>query len=197
MKTVFRDEWLVVVDKPSGLPSQPRADRSGTDVLQELNEPDAALVHRLDQPASGLLVVALHPHAAAGLSALFRDHDLERVYRAVLAGTVASTSWTAPLDGQSARTDLTAVGTGSGFTAAELRLHTGRTHQIRKHAALAGHAIAGDRRHGGDVGHAWPRLALHAWRLRFVHPVTGATLELTAPVPEDLALLWSVAGGPA
>ena len=194
---MFQDEWLVVVDKPSGLPSQPRADRSGSDVLAELNQPDAALVHRLDQPASGLLVVALHPHAAAGLSALFREHRLERIYRAVLSGTVASTRWTAPLVGQSARTELTTVGTGSGFTAAELQLHTGRTHQIRKHAALAGHAIAGDRRHGGDVGHAWPRLALHAWRLRFEHPVTNEAIALTAPVPEDLAMLWSVAGGPA
>ena len=111
--------------------------------------------------------------------------------------------WEAGLDGRSARTDWLSVAHGQGMCVVEATLHTGRTHQIRRHAAEAGHPVVGDRRHGGAVGRAWPRLALHAWRLSLPHPITGQTLSLEAlPGPDLVPLLvragWTVPrDGPA
>ena len=76
----------------------------------------------------------------------------------------------------------------------ECRLETGRTHQIRRHAADAGHPVIGDRRHGGAAGKLWPRLALHAWRLAFPHPRTGEVVDLQVALPADVSPLFVRAG---
>ena len=85
------------------------------------------------------------------------------------------------------------------MTVLEAQLHTGRTHQIRRHAAGASHPVIGDRRYGGAAGRAWPRLALHAWQLRLPHPRTGKPLACEALPGEDLLPLltrsgWDTAG---
>ena len=197
IRVVHLDDHLIVVDKPSGMPSQGTRDGpAGVIDLVQRTEPDATLPHRLDQPASGLLVIARSERAASPLAAVFREHRATRVYRVVLAGVLsAPVTWGAELDGKHARTQVIRAVRASGFSAVEIRLETGRTHQIRRHAALAGHAVVGDRRHGGEMGRAWPRLALHAAALQLVHPVSGEELAWTAPVPEDLAGLGRVAGG--
>lgn len=190
----YRDRWLVVVDKPAGLPSQ--GARGGSDsVFDRLQATEAyvALHHRLDAAASGLLVLALHRDANAGLAAAFREHTARRTYAAVADGRLATSTWTAPVDGKPATTVARAVGTGAGMTALELHLHTGRKHQLRVQAAMAGHPLIGDRRYGGEVGRRWPRLALHAVRLELDHPVTGEPLSVAAPLPDDLQPLWAQA----
>ena len=87
-------------------------------------------------------------------------------------------------------------GLGAAF-AARFTLQTGRTHQIRQHAAMAGVPIVGDRRYGGDAGTWLERLALHAGRLRLTHPATGDVMTWTAPLPPPLDSAWAAAGGPA
>ena len=77
--------------------------------------------------------------------------------------------------------------------ALSVQLQTGRTHQIRRHAADQGFPVAGDRRYGGAAGGLWPRLALHACTLALTHPITEEALSLSAPIPEDLASLWAQA----
>ncbi len=196
-RLVHLDPFCAVIDKPSGLPSQ--AGRDGAPGLVErvrsAGLPGAALHHRLDQPASGLLILALDPLAHPGLARAFRERIATRVYRAVLSAPVADATWEAPLDGRPARTHVTPVGAGSGYTAVEVRLETGRTHQIRRHAAMAGAPILGDRRYGGEVGRGWPRLALHACRLGLPHPVTDRPMAFTSELPPDLEGLWRLAGG--
>lgn len=197
---VYRDRWLLVVDKPSGMPSQP--DPSGDDdVYTALTriETYVGLHHRLDRPTSGLLVVAIDPAANAPLADAFRRHAVHRTYAAVLAGAwptgTDTLTWDHAVDGRPARTTARSAGSAGGLVAAWLTPETGRTHQLRIHAAMAGLPIVGDRRHGGAVGGWLPRLALHAAELRLDHPVTGEALAFRAPLPADLRAAWQAAGG--
>jgi len=197
IREVFRDRWLLVVDKPSGLATQPT--REGDDNVYDrlvAREGYVGLHHRLDQPASGLVLVTLDEAVNPAVAAAFRDHTARRTYRAVLWGDAVDAVWSAPIDGQRARTRVRVLGRDNGFTAAEVSIETGRTHQIRRHAALAGAPIVGDRRYGAEAGTAWPRLALHAARLELAHPRTGAPLTFEAPLPDDLVELWTLSGGP-
>jgi len=165
-------------------------------VLSRLG-PDARLPHRLDAGASGLMVVALHPSVHKPLATAFAQRAVKRTYLAVLDGTLPSpTTWSRPVGGKSARSHVEPLAHGGGTTAARLTLDTGRKHQLRVHAAMAGHPILGDRRHGDDVGRRWPRLALHAAQLQLPHPRTGTALALQAPLPPDLVELFALAGHP-
>ncbi len=196
---IYRDRWLLVLDKPAGLASQ--AGRDGGPSLYDAvraREPYAALHHRLDTPASGLILLALDREANPALAEGFRERTISRVYLAAALGDPGEQGrWAEALDGRPAATRWRRLGARRGMCALELRLETGRTHQIRRHAAGAGHPLLGDRRYGGAAGRAWPRLALHAWRLTLAHPVTGAPLSLEAPPPPDLAPLLIRAGAPA
>ena len=195
--TLFRDDWLWVVAKPAGVPTQ--ADRAGSpDLAAALSRHTDYLGvhHRLDQPASGVVLFTVHPGANAAIAAAFRDHTIERTYLAVLTGDLDGPErWSTPIDGRAATTHATPVGRGAGLSAARIHLETGRTHQIRRHAALAGLPLAGDRRYGADLAHAWPRLALHAAALAVTHPHTGVRHRWAAPMPDDLLPLWARAGG--
>jgi len=170
------------------------------------------IVHRLDRDVSGVLVVAKHDRAHRGLAAQFTVHSIERIYEAIVWGVPSPAEGRIdrpigrdPRDrlkmavvegGKRAVTRwrlLEAAGTrGSRL---ELVLETGRTHQIRVHLSSLGHPILGDRVYGPRLPAglsaaartriaALDRLALHARELAFTHPVTGARLRFTAPVPE-------------
>lgn len=192
----YRDRWILVVDKPFGMPSQP--DQGGHANVYDLvvaRERYAALHHRLDTPASGLLVLSLSPQVNAALARGFREHRIQRLYLGVVVGDPGPSGvWDAPLDGQRARTRWERCGVGEGMSVLRFDLETGRMHQIRRHAAAAGAPLVGDRRYGGAAGRAWPRLALHAARLVLPHPVTGSRLCIDAPMPEDLRALVARAG---
>ena len=193
----YRDQFVVVVDKPCGLPSQVGRD-GGRDHVHGIvagNEPYAGLHHRLDTPASGLLILAVDKAANAGLAKGFREGTIHRTYLAVVLGDPGPKGrWEEPLDGDEARTRWKRRSSAEGVSVLEVELDTGRTHQIRRHAADAGFPIIGDRRYGGAAGRAWPRLALHAARLALEHPVSGKPLAVDSPVPEDLQGLFAQAG---
>ena len=197
LRIVFEDAHLVVVDKPFGLPSQGTRDRTVAHVVSRL-EVDRAYVglhHWLDTPTSGLMVLTVSRDANTGLAAAFRAGRVLRGYRAVVLGDPgASGRWTEALDGKAAVTRWTRLATAAGMAVLDVALETGRTHQIRRHAAGALHPVVGDRRHGGAVGSAWRRLALHARTLAFPHPVSGDALAFECPVPEDLRALVARAG---
>lgn len=186
MRVAWRGDGAVVVDKAAGIPCQ--ATRRGQrSLLDDVADAFGAAfpVHRLDQPASGAVLVALDAAAAGRWSKHLREGRVERAYVAVLVGSVADGDWVWPIDGRPARTSLRVTAAGAGLTAVELRLDTGRYHQIRQHAALAGAPIAGDRRYGVEAGRRWPRLALHAHRLG----LPDGTVVACA-LPTDLAGLW-------
>jgi 23S rRNA pseudouridine1911/1915/1917 synthase len=211
----YRDEHLAVVVKPAGVPTHPTENRrAGTLVnrLLGMGVPLApgggplrpGIVHRLDAGTSGLLVVASDDETHRALSALFKAHGADRRYLALVRGVVVHERFEvdAPLGRRGARIRVDALGGRSAATVFEVRERferaslleatprTGRTHQIRVHLAAVGHPILGDGRYGGGGDEArslgLERPFLHAWRLGFDHPATGARIDLEEPLPEDL-----------
>ncbi len=212
----YEDDWLIVVDKPGGLAAHPAQGVEGED-LQEIvrrHAPGAALLHRLDREASGLVLLSKQREANAPLQAQLEKHEIERVYLAVLAGAlkdgervvdrpvperaqgrraVRGRPPPGALPARSTFTTVERLGPGKPATLVEVRLETGRKHQIRVHAASIGHAILGDRRYGGPEA---PRLMLHATRLAFAHPEGGRRLVIeAAPGADFVAVLQRCRGG--
>ena len=209
----FEDEHLLVVDKPAGLVVHPAPGHASGTLVHGLlaydveggEEPERpGIVHRLDRDTSGLLVVARSPEAHRRLEELVRTRALTREYLALVAGRPSSRRGTidAPI-GRDRRDPLRhSLDTDAPreavthFELEELlprhallrvRLETGRTHQIRVHLAAIDLPVAGDPLYGrpGDLG--LERQFLHATRLAFEHPITGVPIDVTSPLPEDLA----------
>jgi 23S rRNA pseudouridine1911/1915/1917 synthase len=221
LQIVHQDEFLAVVDKPAGLVVHPAPSHTGPTLVDELTEilgggadPDRpGIIHRLDKGTSGLLVVARDDETHAALQEAVRKREVERVYLALAGGRLASRTGTidAPI-GRAARQRHRMAVSGAAarqarthFTVLELlpresyleaRLETGRTHQIRAHFAAIGHPLTGDSTYGGAIRHGLERQFLHAHRLSFRHPRTGAELSLISPLPEDLAAALEAARAP-
>jgi 23S rRNA-/tRNA-specific pseudouridylate synthase len=170
------DDWLAV-DKPAGLPTQPPRDRKqiSLEELLRIEYKRIWLVHRLDTPASGVIVFARSAEAAARLSAVFASREVRKIYIArvdpPLAGEIEIDT---PIEGKDAST----IVRSRERDLVEIEIKTGRSHQIRRHLSEIGHPIVGDRRYGSTINA--PRLMLHAWKLE--HPDLGL---IEAPVPPD------------
>ena len=223
----WRDEHLLVVRKPAGVPTHPTENRrSGTVVNRMLGMgvPLAprggplrpGIVHRLDAGTSGLLVVASEDETFEGLASTFRRHEAGRAYLALVRGSIPHDRFEvdAPLGRAGARIRVDATGGREATTEFEVRERfdratlveaeprTGRTHQIRVHLSSIGHPILGDRRYGGGGDDArelgLERPFLHAWRIAFDHPITGERIDLEDPLPPDLRrALERARSGPA
>lgn len=215
---VHEDEHLVIVDKPAGLVVHPGAGQEeGTLVngllarypeMHTVGQADRpGIVHRLDRGTSGLMLVARTAVAYEALVAMLGAREVDRRYRALVWGTLASptglvdapigrsardrTRMAVTVGGKPARTRYEVVRTYHEpveVTELRCRLETGRTHQIRVHLASIGHRVVGDARYGGQrQSLAMSRPFLHAEHLALDHPVTGEPLVFTSPLPEDLA----------
>jgi 23S rRNA pseudouridine1911/1915/1917 synthase len=208
----YEDDHLLVVDKPAGVVVHPaRGHRSGT-LAQALAgvaaggpRPDrAGIVHRLDRDTSGLLVVARSESVFESLKALMLAREVTREYLALVEGRPTARTGTieAPLgrdrgvrtristdtaQPQAAVTHFAVERALPAATLLRVRLQTGRTHQIRAHLKAIGHPVAGDPDYGRAGLYGLERQFLHAERLAFTHPVTGAQVEVRSPLPEDLA----------
>ncbi len=174
--------------------------------LRDLDDPPErpGIVHRLDRGTSGLLMVARTAEAKASLTEQLRRRLVSRRYSALLIGHVEAESGVidAPLgrsprsptirtvvaDGKPARThyDVLARYGEPLVTLVDVRLETGRTHQIRAHFTAVGHCVAGDRQYGAEETMGLERPFLHAGQLGFEHPTTGEWLEFEASLPDDL-----------
>lgn len=205
-RVIHEDEDLVVVEKPSGLLTAPtpESDRNnlawllarrerGVPVHGTRTTPPAPIfvVHRIDLETSGLLVFAKTPDANRELSERFRTHDIDREYLAVVEGRFPDvTTCDRPIDGRRAVTHFAIEKRFALATLLRARLETGRTHQIRIHTRVLGHPVLGDPKHGRPAPAGLPsppRMALHATKLGFRHPATGAPMLFESPLPEDLA----------
>ena len=190
---LHQDEDLVVVDKPPGIlvvPAPGRGEATLVDrVSQQLGERVQA-VHRLDEETSGANVMARSETGRVGMEALFRTHAVAREYLALAsaapsppAGRIESQLLedaggvvrVVPRGGQRAVTHYRTICRRDRCTLLSCRLETGRRNQIRAHLAALGCPLAGDRKYGfrARPGERFPRVMLHSWQLRFVHPVTG------------------------
>jgi 23S rRNA pseudouridine1911/1915/1917 synthase len=196
---VFEDDDLVVAEKPAGLLTAPtpESDRNNLRSLLARRAGGAArplhVVHRIDLETSGLVVFAKSELANRVLAERFRTHDLRREYLAVVAGAFPDGLGVIdrPVGGRRAVTHMAIERRlGAEATVVRCRLETGRTHQIRLHAAAVGHPVLADPRYGGPPPHGIarpPRMALHATVLAFAHPRTGAPLAFESPWPADMA----------
>jgi 23S rRNA pseudouridine1911/1915/1917 synthase len=190
---VHIDDHVIVADKPAGLVTAPTPESNRGDMLDQLARAhgEVYLVHRIDLPTSGLLVFARTRAANKQLGDAFKAHDVDREYRAIAIGTVASQTIDRPIDARHAVTHIEALETLANATLVAARLETGRTHQIRIHLAGLGHPLAGDAQHGGETARTFlpraPRLALHAAVLGFTHPATGQRVKFESPLPAELA----------
>lgn len=234
LRVPYRDEHLLVVDKPAGLVVHPaRGHREGT--LAQLlgtvaaggEDPErAGIVHRLDRDTSGLLIVARSQESHRRLQRALAERRIVREYLALVHGRPPARSGTieAPIGrDRRARTRMAVEGAHprrarthfvierplGPFTLLRLRLDTGRTHQIRVHLQAIGHPVVGDPEYGrasragarqeqpptGDGELGLRRQFLHAARLSFEHPITGAPIEVRAPLPGDLEAALERAGG--
>lgn len=216
---LFEDEFLIALNKPSGF-----AVHGGTGIDSGVIEalrvlrPEARfleLVHRLDKETSGCLLIAKKRSALRALHELFRGDGIEKTYLALLVGCwQRKKQWVdAPLlknvaksgermvmvskTGKQAQTFFKRIQRFQDATLVEASPKTGRTHQIRVHAAYLGHSIVADTRYGDDKINqqfkqkGYKRLFLHAKKLTFPHPSTGEVMTLEAPLPLVLTTLLS------
>jgi 23S rRNA pseudouridine955/2504/2580 synthase len=222
--TVYEDPRLLVIDKPAGVAVHGGSGVS-FGVIEALRaaRPDETLelVHRIDRDTSGLLMIARKPAALRTLHALMRDGKVEKRYLALVKGKweLGRKRIDVPL-----RTDIRVGGErtvkahesgkeavsvfkpvqffGKKASLVEVELETGRTHQIRVHAAHAGYPLAGDEKYGEEEfnetmkASGLTRMFLHAHRLSFTWPDTGVEFTASAPLPADLAVVIDALSGP-
>ncbi len=211
LRIAYEDEHLVVVDKPAGLVVHPAPGHASGTLVHGLLAHDVAggheerpgIVHRLDRDTSGLMVVARSDEAHARLQNLVRQRALERQYRALVVGRPRSRSgrieapigrdrrdpFRRSLDTDTPRDAVTHFEVVELFprhALLDVRLETGRTHQIRVHLAAIDLPVAGDPVYGRPHELGLARQFLHAARLAFTHPFTGAPVDVRSPLPEDL-----------
>ncbi len=244
---LHEDDQIIVLNKPAGLlsiPSNPDAGSSEDTVLRRVREyrqfklghkSYVGMLHRLDRDTSGSLAVALSKDAHAAGREMFKDHRFERHYLALVQGvpnppegTIEARISSGYRDGRrklvddddeglESATDYRVKERLNGAALLELRLHTGRQHQIRLHLEKIGHPLIGERVYSG-IDHPRPRTQdpglrvfaqrnmLHAWTLEFPHPISGEPIAVEAPLPADflqtmkrlsLALLLALLSMPA
>lgn len=212
LSVVYEDEDVIVVNKPKGLVVHPAPGHPDGTLVNALlyhcggslsgigGELRPGIVHRIDRDTSGLIIAAKNDFAHQKLAAQLQDHSLARVYACVVvgnlredAGTVDAPIGRHPVDrkkmavlstGRPAVTHWQVLERYPGFTYAQCRLETGRTHQIRVHMAHLGHPILGDTVYGAKK--AVPGLVgqcLHAAELHFIHPRTGELVALCCDLP--------------
>lgn len=193
---VYEDAHFVVVDKPSGWLSVSTNFENEKTVHAYLKKiyKQVFVVHRLDQDTSGIMLFALTEEAFKGLKSLFKSHDIEREYIALVEGKMpmSTGTWRSylfedsnyyvhstqdPLKGELAITHYEVLKPKGRNTLIKLRLETGKKNQIRVHCQDAGHPVVGDKKYGGQGS---DRLYLHACHLGFKHPITKKQMSFSS-----------------
>ena len=210
---LYEDDAVLIVNKPTGMVVHPGAGRETATLVHALlahcpNLPEGTepnkpgIVHRLDKATSGVMVVAKTAESMQALLQQFKERRVEKIYQTWVMGKMMGQGLidraigrhvsrrqkmsSHTQKGRRALTEWEAVEQSSDRTRLQIKLHTGRTHQIRVHLAEAGHPVLGDTVYGKKTGAPlFPRLALHAWKLGFYHPVTGEWTMFEAPLPKD------------
>ncbi|CAM8629971.1 RluA family pseudouridine synthase [Candidatus Planktophila dulcis] len=217
LTVVYNDDDIVVIDKPVGCAAHPSPGWMGPTVVGALMAAGytistsgpaerAGVVHRLDAGTSGLMIIAKTENSYLKLKEMFRAHDVEKTYHALVQGHMDPSTGTidAPIDrhpkedhrfavvatGKESITHYEVIEYYRSVSLVKVELETGRTHQIRVHFSALGHPLVGDTTYGADpvlgkkmkMSRPW----LHALELRFNHPINGNPLVLTAPYPADL-----------
>lgn len=227
LAVLYEDDDVVAIDKPAGMVVHAGAGIHSGTLVNALVHRFAALsavggalrpgiVHRLDRFTSGVILVAKNDAAHQGLAAQFSGRQVEKIYIALVHGTVKAetgrierpiardpvrrTRMTARLkEGRAAWTEYRVLRRFAKFTLLEARIGTGRTHQIRVHLSSIGHPVVGDTVYGAPAKvegqEPLGRYFLHARRIRFRQPATGAEISVEAPLPVELEAWMAGLGG--
>ena len=210
LSILYEDEDILLVNKPAGMPVHPSMNNYRNTLAnalvwyyQQQGIPFTfRCCNRLDRDTSGLTLIAKHMVSSAILSAMTRHREIHREYRAIVRGHVQPSAGTinAPLsrkpgsviervvdfeNGESAVTHYKVLSEANGHSLLALKLETGRTHQIRIHMKYLSFPLIGDYLYNPDMEYM-TRQALHSYRLCFTHPITGQSMDFTAPLPEDM-----------
>ncbi|MCM3040442.1 RluA family pseudouridine synthase [Paenibacillus motobuensis] len=213
----YEDADVIVVNKPRGMVVHPAPGHSSGTLVNALmfhckdlsginGEIRPGIVHRIDKDTSGLLMAAKNDKAHASLAAQLKEHSVTRKYYALVHGNLSHDQGTvdAPIgrdphdrkmytviekNSKQAVTHFHVVERFGDYTLVELKLETGRTHQIRVHMKFIGHPLVGDPMYGRSKGIKMDGQALHAAVLGFIHPSSGQYIEFTAPIPNDMEML--------
>jgi len=227
LNIVFEDDHLLVINKTANFVVHPAAGNYSGTVLNALLHhcpslsliPRAGIVHRLDKDTTGLMVVAKTLEAHTNLVSQLQARSVKRVYHAVVNGLLTSgglvdqpvgrhprqrIKMAVISGGKEARTHYSVLERFKGHSHLQLKLETGRTHQIRVHMAHLGHPLVGDSLYSGrfkihkgasakfiEYLRNFERQALHAAELALVHPATGEEVSWSSPLPEDIQMLLS------
>ena len=211
LNIVYEDEDILVINKPAGMPVHPSQGHYENTLANAIawyfrNEETPFVfraVNRLDRDTSGLTVISKHLVSASIMADMTKKRLVHREYLAIVKGdlTPPTGTITALLSrkegsiiertvdfdhGEEAITHYKLVKKENGHSLVSLQLETGRTHQIRIHMKYLGYPLIGDYLYNPDMEQI-QRQALHAWKLSFVHPITGEKMQFTAPLPEDMA----------
>lgn len=209
LNVLYEDEDLLVLNKPAGMPVHPSAGNHGNTLanaaaawfLHKGENCPFRCINRLDRDTSGALILAKNPLSASVLSSQMKTRQIRRTYLAVvrgippLQGNIAAPIGRTPgslierridfAGGESAVTHFKRLAVKNGHSLLEIHLETGRTHQIRVHMGYLGYPLPADYLYCPDYSR-FSRQPLHSFQLNFRHPLTGKTLCITAPVPEDI-----------
>lgn len=214
LSIVYEDEAIIIVNKSSGMATIPSFHHHTGTVANGLlayyeksNIPYTVhVVTRLDRDTSGLLLIAKHSYSHSLLAASQQAGRVERKYKAIVEGHLQTKEGiinkpigrkegsiierTVIESGKPAVTRYKVIQEAANYTLVDIKLETGRTHQIRVHFASIGHALAGDDLYGGSI-ETVNRQALHCYELRFEHPTTKEMVSFQLPIPDDMKQLIS------
>lgn len=213
LKIAYEDANWLVIDKPAGLSSVPGPTEQNDTVLnrvkgylEEQGSEDLRphLITRLDRFTSGLLLVAKHRVASSMISHQVESHEVKKEYLAIVSGQLPDqhgfidqpiarvkdqAARVIDASGQPAKTEYWVEEAKEGHSLVRLRLHSGRTHQIRVHLSWLGNPLVGDHLYGGELDRT-EHQALHATKLAFKDPFTEEDRVLESKLPEELQALW-------
>ena len=208
---IYEDEYLAVISKPQDLVVHPGAgNKSGTlvngllykfkNLSNPIDEDRPGIVHRLDKDTSGLMIIAKNDEAYFKLIDMFKNREIEKHYLAIVHGNIYEDfDVDAPIgrdpnnrikmkvveeNSKNASTSFHVVKNFDKFTLLDVTLHTGRTHQIRVHLSYVNHPVVGDETYGIKNKYKINKQLLHAYKLKFIHPLTGEELEIVDEFPK-------------
>lgn len=219
IKTIYEDNHLLVVEKPINVPVQEDSSGDidfltmlKEDIKERFQKPGnvyLGLVHRLDRPVGGVMVFAKTSKAASRLSDQIRKNEFKKTYLAVvhempikkqdtlvhylLKDEKTNTSKVVDKNTRGAKEailDYEVIGQSEKFSLVKINLHTGRSHQIRVQFAAIGHTLYGDQKYGEKVNKPGQQIALWAWKLGLVHPVTKEEMTFESSPPETFP--WEI-----
>ncbi len=207
MQIIHADNYILVLDKPAGIPVLADGWEKDSPYLVKILEEEFGkiwIIHRLDKITSGVMVFAREAESHRALNMQFENHEVEKVYHALVEGNPNWEERTAkhPLrvnvghkhrtvvddrDGKPSETRFRLRELYQSSALIEAMPKTGRTHQVRVHSKAVGHPLVGDILYGAAESNIIARPALHAWSLTFTHPITNERLTFTAEYPQDFA----------